>query len=231
MKWEKLTDLPSTKFASYVLENKPSMIVSNNEILLCSINENHCAILSFDLNKNSWSDGFLVTNTPQLTQKENNKIQIVSDGNSLILFNNSDIYSLRNPSELERSKREEIRNHMKSLCEGKTDSDVIFKVEDQEFPANKAILSYRSSYFKNVFSSNMMESHSSTIPIFNVRAKVFKAVLKYIYLEDFEIESDIVEDLFKLSNEYNLKKLNRDCEKKLTRSIGVENVISLTLFC
>ena len=55
-------------------------------------------------------------------------------------------------------------------------------------------------------------------------------MLRYIYLEDFEIESDIVEDLFKLSHEYNLKKLNRDCEEFLKKNITVENVINWLLF-
>ena len=31
--------------------------------------------------------------------------------------------------------------------------DVVFKVEDQEFPAHRAALAYRSSYFKNAFAS------------------------------------------------------------------------------
>jgi len=135
-----------------------------------------------------------------------------------------------NPSEHERSIKKHLKNDMEDLCDGQTDPDVKFKVEDQEFPANKAILCYRSSYFKKVFSSNMMESHSETIPIFNVRAKVFKVLLQYMYLEDYEIQGDVVEDLFKLSNEYNLKGLNRDCEKMLTRSIEAGNVISFTLF-
>ena len=38
-------------------------------------------------------------------------------------------------------------------------------------------------------------------------------MLKYIYMEDFEIKAEMAKDLFKLSYENNLKKLNKDCEK------------------
>ena len=54
-------------------------------------------------------------------------------------------------------------------------------------------------------------------------------LLKYIYLEDFEIEMDMAADLFKLSHEYNLKKLNKDCEKILMKTTAVENVMSRVL--
>jgi len=36
----------------------------------------------------------------------------------------------------------------------KEEKDVIFKVENEEIPANKSLLSLRSSYFKNAFSSS-----------------------------------------------------------------------------
>jgi len=76
----------------------------------------------------------------------------------------------------------------------------------------------------------MVESRSDVIEINNVRPKVFKALLQHIYLEDFEIEDDILEDLFKLSNEYNMKKLSTDCQKKLLNKITVENAINYVLF-
>jgi len=51
-------------------------------------------------------------------------------------------------------------------------------------------------------------------------------MLQYIYCEDFEIGMDVAVDLFKLSHEYNLKKLNKDCEKALRKNITVENVMN-----
>ena len=40
-----------------------------------------------------------------------------------------------------------------NLLEEKGDHDVIFIVQDKQFPAHKEILSIRSSYFSNMFSS------------------------------------------------------------------------------
>ena len=48
----------------------------------------------------------------------------------------------------------------------KLESDVIFKVEGQEFAANKSILSKRCKFFKNMFSSN--ETSDSKIKFFQV---------------------------------------------------------------
>ena len=39
------------------------------------------------------------------------------------------------------------------LFMNKADSDVIFKVEDQEFPAQKSILSEKCKFFKNMWAS------------------------------------------------------------------------------
>jgi len=43
-----------------------------------------------------------------------------------------------------------------SLFLNKLESDVFFKVEDQEFPAHKEILSEKCKFFKNMFSSNFL---------------------------------------------------------------------------
>ena len=49
--------------------------------------------------------------------------------------------------------------------------------------------------------------------------------MQYIYLEEFEIDKDIAEDLFKLAHEYMLEKLKNDCEKVFIKDIKLENVI------
>jgi len=244
MNWEKLQDVPNGKFESYVFEGRCHVTRVKDEILIYSIKpqEKHLPILSYDLRKNAWSDGFLITNTPEISSFGLEPLLVYQ--NSLVAINviqkfasqdrgtkeSTSVLSLRSPGEYEKSVKEQIKTQMEELCGGKTDPDVVFKVEDQEFPANKLILSYRSSYFKNAFSSNMVESRSDVIEINNVRPKVFKALLQHIYLEDFEIEDDILEDLFKLSNEYNMKKLSMDCQKKLLKKITAENVINYVLF-
>ena len=44
-------------------------------------------------------------------------------------------------------------------------------------------------------------------------------------MEDFEIDKDIAEDLFKLAHEYMLEKLKNDCEKVFINDIKLENII------
>jgi len=169
MSWEKLQDVPTGRFESYALKGWCHVTLVKDEILIYSIENRakHLTILSYDLRKNAWSDSFLITNTPKISSFGVEPLLVYQ--NSFIAINmieNLDLYSrdretkesasvlsLRIPGEYERSTKERIKTHMEELCGGKTDPDVIFKVADQEFPANRFILSYRSSYFKNAFSS------------------------------------------------------------------------------
>jgi len=75
----------------------------------------------------------------------------------------------------------------------------------------------------------MMESYIGIICIPDVSAKAFKVLLKYIYMEDFEIEKNIAEELFKLCHKYMLKNLKKDCEKVLIRNIKKENAFNYAM--
>lgn len=52
---------------------------------------------------------------------------------------------------------ETLQGAQKLLQENK-ENDIIFKVQEEEIPAHKDILSLRSSYFSNMFSSNTLWS-------------------------------------------------------------------------
>jgi len=89
------------------------------------------------------------------------------------------------PKKIELCREKQADDFVAKLYGDPTFADVIFKVEDQEFPANKCILSARCSYFKKAFTSNMMESHNKEIPIKDVPAKLFKG--EYFFIESTKV--------------------------------------------
>jgi len=128
------------------------------------------------------------------------------------------------------SQDKSLEKFMTRLFKEKTHADIIFKVENQEFPANKCVLSLRCPYFEKMFSSNMIEARSSSITINNVRPQVFQAMLQHLYFAKFELGSDIAEELFMLSHEYLLDELKDQCEKVLMQNINMEIVPKMILF-
>jgi len=227
MKWEKLKSPVPSKFVSQVFSEKiPYRMVKDNEVLFGENKDTGTdfAILSYDFKRNHWTNGFLLQDIPQTQDVFSSKSFFIYQ-DSIISFCDGKVYSIKNPFESEKIEKKQTKENVQRLLADKNTADIVFKVEDQEFPAHKNILSFRSPYFKNAFSSNMIESHSNVISIENVKAKVFKALLKYIYVEDFEIEDEILEDLFKLSHEYNMTKLNKDCQKMIFKKISIENAV------
>jgi len=104
-------------------------------------------------------------------------------------------------------------------------SDVIFQVQDQKIFAHKMILSIRSQYFSNLFSSNMLESHQQEIKILDCNADTFKAFLKYIYCIEVDFTPELALDLFILCDKWLFNELKADCENFLGETLTRENIV------
>jgi len=200
--------------------------IDDDRILLYDHEDCDCSLFNYSLKKNSWEPLQLSSKIP----REDNTL-LAKYQDSFILFSKFEVYSLNIPSKKQACKKSQLENFATQLFnEKEAYPDVMFKVGDEEIPANKCILSVRCSYFKNAFSSKMMESQNKIIPIKDVRAKVFKAMLQYIYFADIDLDQDMAEDLFKLSHEYGLEELKSYCEEVLVKDIQVENVVKYIKF-
>jgi len=105
----------------------------------------------------------------------------------------------------------------------KHESDIVFKVEDQEFPAHKSILIERCKFFKNMFSSGMSESYLAVIEISDTTALVFKAFLTYVYLSMIVLNEELALRLFEFSERYLVVEVREACEDYLRDNITVDN--------
>jgi len=230
MEWKKVKDTVSNGSINF-----SNSFSSYGHILFISVENYNLITMTYDLENDSWANH---TFTPPLPTQNHSPLRVVAGQDSLLLFSSATIYSLKLQSKVKSSSEnkkvkkiqaEKLQSFMTDLLNEKAFADVVFKVEDQEFPANKCVLSLRCSYFKNMFSSNMMESHSHIIPIPNIRAQVFQALLQHIYFSDVELDGDVAEELFLLAHEYMLNDLQDSCQDDLIRSLNVENVIKMTL--
>uniref|UniRef100_A0A8R7R5E7 BTB domain-containing protein n=1 Tax=Triticum urartu TaxID=4572 RepID=A0A8R7R5E7_TRIUA len=124
-----------------------------------------------------------------------------------------------------------ICQHFSTLLESKVGADVTFEVSGETFAAHRCVLAARSTVFMAQLFGPMKEgTTSSVIRIEDMEAKVFRALLRFIYTDSFpEMEKECVrwlQGLFTAADRYDLQHLKFICEKRLSEDIGVSSVAS-----
>ncbi|VAH86395.1 unnamed protein product [Triticum turgidum subsp. durum] len=103
--------------------------------------------------------------------------------------------------------------------------DVTFKVGRQRFTAHRYILAARSSVFMAELFGPMKEKEATCIHIHEVEAKVFKAMLHFIYTDELPQIDDgeamvMAQHLLVAADRYNLDRLKLMCEETLCNYIS-----------
>ncbi|CAM0942635.1 unnamed protein product [Alopecurus aequalis] len=132
----------------------------------------------------------------------------------------------------------DIGQHLHHLLETKLGADVRFEVGGEMFAAHRCVLAARSTVFMAQLFGPMKEG-ATTMPgaivIKDMEAKVFRAMLSFIYtdslpkMEKAEEDEEYVrwlQDLLVAADRYDLQKLKFLCEKKLSERMGVSYVAS-----
>ncbi|XP_047088874.1 BTB/POZ and MATH domain-containing protein 2-like [Lolium rigidum] len=142
----------------------------------------------------------------------------------------------------------DVHLHFDHLLHNKVGADVTFEVNGETFAAHRCVLAARSKVFMAQLFGPMMESNtSSVIHIKDMEAKVFAALLKFIYTDSFpemdkdnnmeeggqdekkEEEAEYVmwlQDLFVAADRYELQRLKVLCEGHLAQDLSVSSVAS-----
>ena len=116
------------------------------------------------------------------------------------------------------------------LLETGTGADVTFFIQNETIKAHKGILSIRSSYFGNMFESQMQENATNEIRVMDGTPEAFRGMLQFIYagLPPHSLD-DIAMDLFTLSDKYGLEDLKEVCESNILANLNVNNVVDALL--
>ena len=95
-------------------------------------------------------------------------------------------------------------------------SDVLFVVEGKPIHALKAFLSVKSRVFSAMFSGDFKESKDKEIVIEDTTYEAFKTFIQFLYCDHFDLkeetELDVIGELWKLSDRYDIHRL----ESRLT---------------
>ncbi|KAF7092427.1 hypothetical protein CFC21_094921 [Triticum aestivum] len=135
----------------------------------------------------------------------------------------------------------DICHHFNNLLQTKVGADVTFEVSGETFPAHRCVLAARSKVFMAQLFGPMKET-STVIHIKDMEAKVFRALLSFIYTDSFpgmemdDMEDDETEvdemrlqwlqDLLVAADRYDLQRLKFICEMQLSENIQVSSVAS-----
>jgi len=103
-------------------------------------------------------------------------------------------------------------------------SDIIFVIDGKEIFAHKYILQVRSEHFKVMFSSGLRESRSNKITVTEFSCEIFSEVIRFIYTDTCNINSDNIPDLLAASNFYQLDRLKSICEEYWYKDMDTTNV-------
>ena len=108
-------------------------------------------------------------------------------------------------------------------------SDVTFIVEEQKIPANKTILSLRSSYFRSMFGGGFAESVQREIGL-DAPLDAFKAILRFIYtgcLSLAAFESHRIIQIYDLVEQYDLSaSMKETILSYLTVNLTMDNCVA-----
>jgi speckle-type POZ protein len=108
-------------------------------------------------------------------------------------------------------------------------ADFVFKVENVNIPAHRAILAARSPVFAAMFQHDMMENKTNETEIEDVTPATFKALLQFIYTGHCKV-GNLAEELLVAANKYDIQDLRDICAKELRKKLTVENAVDFLLF-
>ncbi|XP_051173140.1 speckle-type POZ protein-like [Leptopilina boulardi] len=106
-------------------------------------------------------------------------------------------------------------------------SDVVFKINEKQFPAHKVILASTSPVFEKMFTHQMKENITNNVLIEETDPEVFEEMLNYIYTGKINNLNTMAFGLYELANKYHITKLKKVCEQCLGECLAIDNVISI----
>jgi hypothetical protein len=95
--------------------------------------------------------------------------------------------------------------------------------ESKTFMVHKAVLASRSSVFKAMLTSGMLESAQNTVEINDFDEEVVNAMLEYMYTGETPSLNEKAPDLMQIAEKYDLSGLKEDCEHAIAANLTVDN--------
>ncbi|KAL7298621.1 hypothetical protein TKK_0008389 [Trichogramma kaykai] len=117
------------------------------------------------------------------------------------------------------------------LCLSEEFSDVrIITPDANDIPAHKSILAMASPVFRAMFTHDMLENKESSVKITDITKNIVTEMLRFIYTGHIDaIEADMIIELLKVADMYQIDSLKTKCEKMLCAHLSFENAIKILI--
>ncbi|KYN01660.1 PREDICTED: RCC1 and BTB domain-containing protein 1-like [Cyphomyrmex costatus] len=131
---------------------------------------------------------------------------------------------MHKPLVLYMNKEPSVLESLKAAFDESSTSDLKIQVEGQFIHVHKAILKIRSEYFKTMFQHDWIENNQNVIKHDQFSYVVYKAYLKYLYIDAIDLPLEMVSELLDLAETYCEKNLKQTCIQMIKQGITASNV-------
>ncbi|KAH7721800.1 BTB/POZ domain-containing protein 6 [Aphelenchoides avenae] len=117
-----------------------------------------------------------------------------------------------------------LKDRIGSLLGDTTTADVTFVVgaERERICAHSQVMATASDSFKAMFFGDF--NHERMVEIPDASPDGFRALMKYIYMDEMDISEDNVESVIQLANKYLLTGFLEECVEWLARNLTAASV-------
>lgn len=118
---------------------------------------------------------------------------------------------------------EELSRDLGLLLIEETNSDIVVRVEEEDFRLLKSVLGARSPVFAAMFRHETRETISGVVPISDCSVDTFHTFARYLYTGKVdELSPANVFDLFRVADKYLVKDLADDCVDYMRNTLSVD---------
>jgi speckle-type POZ protein len=130
----------------------------------------------------------------------------------------------------------DMRHQYGELLSSGKGADVMFEVGGETFSAHRCVLAARSSVFMAELFGPMKEHTAARVRIDDMDARVFRAMLDFIYTDelpeiDDEEAMEMTQHLLVAADRYDLERLKLICENNLCNYINTKTAASMLTIC
>ena len=128
--------------------------------------------------------------------------------------------------------KEQILHKLNELRKENFLCDTTVRVEGQDFPAHKNVLSATSDYFKAFFASELQvkENQSNLVELNDIKSSTIAAVLQFIYTGEASMSFSDAQDLVVASDYLIIPSLKTKAAQFLGESINASNCLAMESF-
>ena len=130
---------------------------------------------------------------------------------------------------IESSHSTQVLSGLNFLRENNSFCDVTLCVDGEQIICHKVVLASFSSYFKAMFTGNLVESEQSKVAINGVEPVMVKLLVNYAYTSEVWINKDNVQSLLSAANLLEVLPVRDACCQFLERHMDETNCLGMNL--